>query len=613
MKRFVFLWLVFGVCVAVLFGAMAWISYTVIRLERAEREAQRTALVEENVRLALWRMDSLVAPVVAQEMARPYWTYTAFAPVEGVYGKMFNEIPRGEVLAPSPLLSAQSPLVMLHCELREDGFSCPQAPTGNMRDLATRYTTRERIAEAEGKLGRLRELLAKPEVLANLPQETMETTWVTNTLVVPEPVEFEQQQQQQQEIQIANDMAQAPQMQQQARNTIESRARSRYNKSASNYDYLNNRGNAGAQVMAAPASEVKEGVMKPLWVDGELILARRVMVNGQQRVQGCWLNWGELQKTLLENIGDLLPAATLAKVTAPVEDEEKAARRLAAIPARLVPGTVPVYLDSASPVRLTLTVAWTCALLGAAAVALLLWGAISLSERRGAFVSAVTHELRTPLTTVSMYAEMLEEGMVTDEGKRKHYLGTLRAEAERLGHLVENVLAYSRIERGKISNRIQPVKVGELVETTRQRLENRAEQAGMSLEVDLAPVRDAAVLADPSAVEQILFNLVDNAGKYARGATDKRLHVEGREEGSTVSIVVRDHGPGISNADAKKLFRPFSKSAKDAANSAPGVGLGLALSRRLAREMKGDLTLRCDQTAGATFVLMLRRTSSLSK
>ena len=132
------------------------------------------------------------------------------------------------VLAPSPLLSAQSPLVMLHCELREDGFSCPQAPTGNMRDLATRYTTRERIAEAEGKLGRLRELLAKPEVLANLPQETMETTWVTNTLVVPEPVEFEQQQQQQQEIQIANDMAQAPQMQQQARNTIESRARSRY-------------------------------------------------------------------------------------------------------------------------------------------------------------------------------------------------------------------------------------------------------------------------------------------------------------------------------------------------------------------------------------------------
>jgi signal transduction histidine kinase len=608
MKRFALLWLVFGICVAVLLGAMAWISYTVVRLERAEREARRTAVVEENIRLALWRMDSLVAPVVAQEMARPYWTYAAFAPVEGVYGKMFNEIPRGEVLAPSPLLSAQSPLVLLHCELRDDGFSCPQAPTGNMRDLATRYTTRERIAEAEAKLGRLRELLSKPEVLAALPRETMETTWVTNTMVVPESLQVEEQQQQQQEIQIANDLAQSPRMQQQARNTIESRARSRFSKSASNYDYLNNRANAPAQDIDAPAPEVKEGVMKPLWVDGELILARRVMVNGQQRVQGCWMNWSELEKTLLDNARDLLPAATLAKVTAAAEEDEKAARRLAAIPVRLVPGAVPVSLDHASPVRLTLTVAWTCALLGAAAVALLLWGAISLSERRGAFVSAVTHELRTPLTTVSMYAEMLEEGMVTDERKRKHYLGTLRAEAERLGHLVENVLAYSRIERGKISNRIQPVTVGELVESTRQRLANRAEQAGMSLEVDLAQVRDASVLADPSAVEQILFNLVDNAGKYARTATDKRLHIEGREDGPIVSILVRDHGPGISATDARKLFRPFSKSARDAANSAPGVGLGLALSRRLAREMKGELRLRSDQTEGAAFVLTLRRT-----
>jgi signal transduction histidine kinase len=605
MKRFALLWLVFGLCVAVLLGAMAWVSYTVLRLERAERDAQRTALVEENVRLALWRMDSLVAPLVAQEMARPYWTYNAFAPVDGVYGKMFNEIPRGEVLAPSPLLSAQSPLVLLHCELRNDGFSCPQAPAGNMRDLATRYTTRERIADAESKLARLRELLARPEVLASLPHETVETTWVTANVLPPEQV-LEQQQQQQQEIQVANDLAQAPKMQQQARNSIESRARSRYNVSASNYEFANNRG--GNAFPAAVVPEVKEGVMKPLWIDGELILARRVLVNGEQRVQGCWLNWTEIERTLLDNCRDLLPAAALAKVIAPADDEEKAARRLAAIPVRLVPGEVPVYLDGpASPVRLTLAVAWTCALLGAGAVALLLWGAISLSERRGAFVSAVTHELRTPLTTVSMYAEMLEEGMVSDESKRKHYLSTLRAEAERLGHLVENVLAYSRIERGNLSNRIQPVRVGELIESTRQRLVNRAEQAGMSLEADLSGFADVQVLADPSAIEQILFNLVDNAGKYARTAIDKRVHIEANANGATVNLIVRDHGPGISPADAKKLFRPFSKSAKDAANSAPGVGLGLALSRRLAREMKGDLALQCDGSAGCAFVLTLRR------
>ena len=73
----------------------------------------------------------------------------------------------------------------------------------------------------------------------------------------------------------------------------------------------------------------------------------------------------------------------------------------------------------------------------------------SLSERRGAFVSAVTHELRTPLTTLRMYTEMLADGMVPDEPRRRSYLQTLRAEADRLGHLVENVLAYSRLERNR--------------------------------------------------------------------------------------------------------------------------------------------------------------------
>jgi len=98
------------------------------------------------------------------------------------------------------------------------------------------------------------------------------------------------------------------------------------------------------------------------------------------------------------------------------------------------------------------------------------------------------------------------------------------------------------------------------------------------------------VRANPSAVEQILLNLVDNAGKYAGAAPDKRIHLSFR---------------GISGAASRRLFRSFSKSAHDAANSAPGVGLGLALSRRLARDMGARLRLDKTVTDGACFVLTL--------
>jgi signal transduction histidine kinase len=232
-------------------------------------------------------------------------------------------------------------------------------------------------------------------------------------------------------------------------------------------------------------------------------------------------------------------------------------------------------------------------------------GALTLSERRGAFVSAVTHELRTPLTTLRMYTEMLAEGMIRDDDKRRSYLATLRAEADRLGHLVENVLAYSRIERGRARGHIVTVPLNELIDRVRQRLSERAEQAGMQLLVEPAEGDGRIVRADPSAVEQILFNLVDNACKYAASAADRTIHLDADGRNGQALIRVRDHGPGISLQDGRRLFRPFCKSAHDAANSAPGVGLGLALSRRLAREMGGDLCLDERPGDGAAFVLTL--------
>ena len=138
---------------------------------------------------------------------------------------------------------------------------------------------------------------------------------------------------------------------------------------------------------------------------------------------------------------------------------------------------------AASPILISLAAAWACVALAAAAVAVLLWGVMRLSRRRAAFVSAVTHELRTPLTTFQMYAEMLAEGMVPDVQQQHRYLGTLRSEATRLTHLVENVLAYARLERGRTAGRIEPIELAELIEGAKTRLSAHAEQSGMTLVV----------------------------------------------------------------------------------------------------------------------------------
>jgi signal transduction histidine kinase len=257
--------------------------------------------------------------------------------------------------------------------------------------------------------------------------------------------------------------------------------------------------------------------------------------------------------------------------------------------------------------RWSLWMGWGAVLLATTAAALLLHGVMALSERRAAFVSSVTHELRTPLTTFRMYAEMLARDMVPDAQRRQEYFHTLQREAERLTLLVENVLAYARLERGRKPQALERVTLKGLLDRIQPRLAHRAEQAGMQCEVRVAAdAADVEFTTDLNVTEQILFNLVDNSAKYAREATDRRIHVEATRDGDWMRIAVRDHGPGIAHARLSRRMQAFGKSAQESADSAPGVGLGLALCRRLARQLGGRLELDRAAVGGTTFFLFLR-------
>jgi len=605
MNRPLHVWLAFGLSLAIVLAAMGWVSLTALRLDQAGAAARRQAALEENVRLALWRMDSGLAPIIACENARPYFQYSAFCPTERAYTRMFAEIRRGEILVPSPLLKQTSPYILLHFQFAPGGtLTSPQVPLGNMRDLAeTGYATHEEITASEDRLNALRALVNRDRLVALVPWDTAQQTAAVRA---PQAVRFPTS---------GSHKVHA----QGQRSAIE------WQKRAQAYQQTTVEQKATTNIALAP-SDVREGPMRPVWVAEALLLARRVSIHGQEYVQGCRLHWPRMKSWLLSSVKDLLPQADLKPLRVGAGDvpaEQASTRMLAALPVRLTgaassSGTddVPVPLGTwrgngtgpmraLSPIRLSLLIAWACVLLAAGAAAALLVGAVSLSERRGAFVSAVTHELRTPLTTFRMYTEMLAEKMVPEE-KRQRYLHTLRAEADRLGHLVENVLAYARLEGRRGSVHAETVSLGDLLDRVRPRLAERARVTGMDLVVECSEgMGSQGVRTDPSAVEQILFNLVDNACKYATRAADRRIHLAAARQGRRVALRVRDHGPGVTSREARRLFRPFCKSALDAADSAPGVGLGLALSRRLARTMGGDLRLDEDVDDGACFILLV--------
>lgn len=347
-----------------------------------------------------------------------------------------------------------------------------------------------------------------------------------------------------------------------------------------------------------------------VWLGSNLMLTREAHVDGVRMVQGVWLDWPALRAALLREITDLFPDAKLE----PAENATAGTRpdddplRFAALPVRLVPGTIQLPpLPFWTPLRRSLGIALACVLLAAVAVGLVLFGTVALSERRADFVSAVTHELRTPLTTFRLYSEMLADGMVTDETQRKTYLDTLTGEASRLSHLVENVLAYARLERGSAKARAENVTIGELLDRILPRLQQRADGCGMEVRVEASDAdRRTQLHVDAAAVEQILFNLVDNACKYAAPrAAEPVIHVEADTSGKFAMLRVRDHGGGISRSERRRIFHPFHKSADQAAHSAPGVGLGLALCRRLAAALGGAITLDAAHKDGACFMLRL--------
>ncbi len=571
-SRALLVWTALALCGVLVLGAMTWLTRGVLASEKERGQAEARADLEERTRLALWRMDSVGAAIVASENRHPPADY------------------EGDVSAFPP---AKDAVVKLHFEIREKGPLISPEAKGNAATAAQLVTLRNLLGTTP--------LPGDEWMLLKCAADASESAW--NAVPKDEPEKKSEnvvlrqtkggsQARSQQDYQANFNGSEKAQRAKTIEETV-----------ASSYDVA-----ASQQLEAAPPGQGPSrtitdlGTMRAVWIGGELFLLRQLTasVSGkvEKGIQGVWLDPQGLKTRLLAEVRDLLPASDLATTTGSAEDPLV----LVSFPFRLSRNeTLPA---AAGMINAPLLVGWSAVLLALLTAAFLVRGVMRLSERRASFVSAVTHELRTPLTTFRLYSDMLESGAVKPE-KRGDYLKVLSREADRLSHLVENVLSFSKIERGSARSTLRETAIANLLEPMRERLESRLATAGLQLEMDLTGLAAASrVKVDAAAVEHVLFNLIDNAAKYASGTNPPQVAITLAENGGWIRVKVCDHGPGIPVGERDRIFRAFHKSALEAAESRPGVGLGLALSRRLAKSLGG--TLKCvDAATGACFVLSL--------
>jgi signal transduction histidine kinase/purine-cytosine permease-like protein len=222
------------------------------------------------------------------------------------------------------------------------------------------------------------------------------------------------------------------------------------------------------------------------------------------------------------------------------------------------------------------------------------------NQAKSRYISAISHELRTPLNSILGYAQLMGE----DAGvppHRKQAVSVIKRGGEHLLSLIEGTLDIARIESGKLTLNVKPMRFADCVHEMAGMFELQAAAKGLAFAFDVEGVIPEVVRADEKRVRQILINLLGNAIKFtAQGRVVFRV----RHAREMAHIEIEDTGPGLSAEEIERVFEPFTRGAQ-AATTAPGAGLGLTIAKMLTDLMGGELTVASTPGAGSTFRIKL--------
>jgi len=225
-----------------------------------------------------------------------------------------------------------------------------------------------------------------------------------------------------------------------------------------------------------------------------------------------------------------------------------------------------------------------------------------ISRMKSEFVSNVTHELKTPLSLIRMFGETLDSGIVTEEGKRKEFYSIIRKESERLTHLINNVLDFSRMETDKKEYSFQETDLVLLVRHSLEAYKFHIRDKGFNIESNLSE-EPIMVKIDKDAISQAVLNLLSNSVKYSE--EEKHLKIEVSRNSDSASISVTDQGIGIAKEELKKIFDKFYRVPNKSTRKSRGSGLGLTLSRSIVEAHNGRITVASEPGKGSMFTISI--------
>ncbi len=336
------------------------------------------------------------------------------------------------------------------------------------------------------------------------------------------------------------------------------------------------------------------------WSDGkQLIYMRAIKTTHGYAAEGMVINWDLLKRKLMPFVE---PELVNAELSLPARGQKT---NIFPLPLTLKAGDavkLPDAKEREDAIRTSLISAWLFCGSSVVLIFALFAFFARYERRRSDLIAAVTHELRTPLTSMRLSTEMLKEGLIPAD-KLGEYHANLHRESLRLSHLVENVLAFARINRVKRGGRPDHGRCEEILPPLLDKMGRHLQQAGFKYSYSIdRKCKLIQIKTDLVLLEQILTNLADNSIKYGRGE-QAQVAIQVQQLRNQILIRFKDTGAGIDEKLKSQIFIPFKRA--NASEGKPGVGLGLALSRSLARALGGELALENSNAQGSSFVISL--------